>query len=346
MRRDSHIGTELSTPLEAYVSLSELADEWAERTAADTARARQTSEGFSRALSTTVDALGQLRRETDPDAIFALAPQMLCETRLFDRVMVSRVRGSAWLPQALYGRDADGQAVLEIDGVVESLQIPLASPLVEAEVVRRRLPVLVTGAQDEPRTHRPLIERTGTRDYVVAPIVANAVVVGLLHADSPRRREPLTALDRDLVRLFADGVGLAIERAQLSERSDQQRKRVEEACEAVFQSVSPLTDGLSLDLRSRNVAVSPRPSSASDLGRRNEARDLGRLAALTAREREVLALMASGATNTQLADRLTVAESTVKSHVKHILHKLGTANRAAAIACFLRESRSDERRPR
>nr|HRD14111.1 helix-turn-helix transcriptional regulator [Mycobacterium sp.] len=61
------------------------------------------------------------------------------------------------------------------------------------------------------------------------------------------------------------------------------------------------------------------------------------------REREVLALLASGATNAQLADRLTVAESTVKSHVKHILHKLGTGNRAGAIACYLRESRIDER---
>jgi DNA-binding CsgD family transcriptional regulator len=67
---------------------------------------------------------------------------------------------------------------------------------------------------------------------------------------------------------------------------------------------------------------------------------------LTVREREVLALLASGATNAQLADQLTVAESTVKSHVKHILHKLGAGNRAGAIACYLRETRDDERRPR
>jgi DNA-binding CsgD family transcriptional regulator len=77
-----------------------------------------------------------------------------------------------------------------------------------------------------------------------------------------------------------------------------------------------------------------------------EPRESGKLARLTAREREVLALLASGATNAQLADRLTVAESTVKSHVKHILHKLGAGNRAAAIACYLRDSRVDERRLR
>jgi DNA-binding NarL/FixJ family response regulator len=75
-------------------------------------------------------------------------------------------------------------------------------------------------------------------------------------------------------------------------------------------------------------------------------RDAGRVSRLTAREREVLALLARGATNTQLADRLTVAESTVKSHVKHILHKLGASNRAAAIACYVRETTPEERRPR
>jgi DNA-binding NarL/FixJ family response regulator len=70
------------------------------------------------------------------------------------------------------------------------------------------------------------------------------------------------------------------------------------------------------------------------------------MARLTSREREVLALLASGATNAQLADQLTVAESTVKSHVKHILHKLGAANRAAAISYFMHETRNEERRSR
>ncbi|KGN29696.1 LuxR family transcriptional regulator [Knoellia sinensis KCTC 19936] len=47
------------------------------------------------------------------------------------------------------------------------------------------------------------------------------------------------------------------------------------------------------------------------------------LSSLTAREREVLALMAEGLTNTGIADRLVLTDRTVETHVSRILHKLG-----------------------
>jgi DNA-binding NarL/FixJ family response regulator len=57
---------------------------------------------------------------------------------------------------------------------------------------------------------------------------------------------------------------------------------------------------------------------------------------LTAREQEVLELMATGATNSQIARELVVSEGTVKSHVKRILRKLRVDNRAGAVARYLR----------
>jgi DNA-binding NarL/FixJ family response regulator len=59
-------------------------------------------------------------------------------------------------------------------------------------------------------------------------------------------------------------------------------------------------------------------------------------ALLTPRELEVLALMATGATNSRIAEQLVITDGTVKSHVKRILRKLRSANRSEAIARYLR----------
>ena len=54
--------------------------------------------------------------------------------------------------------------------------------------------------------------------------------------------------------------------------------------------------------------------------------------ALSAREREVLQLIANGATNEEIARRLVVSPNTVKSHVKNIYGKLDAGNRTQAVA--------------
>lgn len=57
---------------------------------------------------------------------------------------------------------------------------------------------------------------------------------------------------------------------------------------------------------------------------------------LTEREREVLSLLIEGLNNTQIAGRLTVSPSTIKSHVSNILSKLGVASRTEAVTLALR----------
>jgi DNA-binding CsgD family transcriptional regulator len=58
------------------------------------------------------------------------------------------------------------------------------------------------------------------------------------------------------------------------------------------------------------------------------------LETLTAREREVFALLAAGASNNAIAKALVISEATVKSHVRGVLQKLSVTNRTEAAARF------------
>jgi ATP/maltotriose-dependent transcriptional regulator MalT len=53
---------------------------------------------------------------------------------------------------------------------------------------------------------------------------------------------------------------------------------------------------------------------------------------LSARELEVLALVAGGASNQDIATALVISQGTVKSHMNHILGKLAAQNRTEAVA--------------
>jgi NarL family two-component system response regulator LiaR len=63
--------------------------------------------------------------------------------------------------------------------------------------------------------------------------------------------------------------------------------------------------------------------------------------ALTARELEVLQLIAQGLSNQEIADRISVSESTVRAHVSRILGKLHLASRTQAALYAVREGLSD-----
>jgi DNA-binding NarL/FixJ family response regulator len=66
--------------------------------------------------------------------------------------------------------------------------------------------------------------------------------------------------------------------------------------------------------------------------------DVRGIAALTGREREVLALLADGRSNREIARLLRVTEKTVKTHVSSVLAKLGVADRTQAALLAIRQS--------
>lgn len=64
-------------------------------------------------------------------------------------------------------------------------------------------------------------------------------------------------------------------------------------------------------------------------------------AALTPREREILARLAEGLSNREIADKLVLSLSTVQTHSAHIMEKLNLQNRAALIKYAIREGLID-----
>jgi two-component system nitrate/nitrite response regulator NarL len=97
--------------------------------------------------------------------------------------------------------------------------------------------------------------------------------------------------------------------------ADQVREAiVKAACGSAFVS-DELHDGLAREIRLRSRDERP---------------------ILTTRERQVLRLMADGADNLTIARSLRVSVPTVKTHARHLHAKLGTSDRAAAVATAMR----------
>ncbi|WP_051362632.1 LuxR C-terminal-related transcriptional regulator [Amycolatopsis thermoflava] len=269
--------------------------------------------------------LARLRRVSDPDELLDRACEAVVESCGFDRVMLSRVENSLWRPWksfAVSHRDAERAFRQWIRTLPE---IHLDTLVLETEMVRRREPAIVTDPRADPRVHEPLLRASGMNSYVAAPLMPTGRVIGFLHADYASRA--VTTLDRDILGAFADAFGRLFERAVLLRRLREQREQVREAMRSVEAVLDDLANA-EIDLATQAQALRPA---------RTPVRSPATLEALlTRRELEVLALMATGATNSRIADELVIADGTVKSHVKRILRKLCVENRAEAISQYLR----------
>jgi DNA-binding CsgD family transcriptional regulator len=277
-------------------------------------------------------ALDVLSRCQGQDALLDAIATELCNAGPFDRAVVSRIDGSTWLPTALcVSADAEDETDRALRNLIGQ-RIALTSPMLETELVRKRATGLVEQAQTDPRTLRRLVEASAATTYIAAPVVTNDSVVALIHVDNHRSGRALTMTHRDLLSTFAEGVGLIYERALMLDRLAKQRECFGSALSAARAVIerSPVPPAAPLRAQSRPAdhGLAHPPAHAFE--------DLRSNFGFTEREHDVLRLLARGATNTRVAYELSISESTVKSHVKHIFRKLGTTTRAEAIARYLR----------
>lgn len=275
--------------------------------------------------------LARLRRITDQDELL----EKVCESAAagggFEGVMLSRVEEDTWRPWRAFAARVGPDEKAFNEWIREVPRIRLSHMLLESEVVRRREPTMVADASRDSRVYQPLAQAAAQTSYVVAPLIAGDRVIGLLHADN--RGHDVVELDRDILWFYAIGFAQIFERAVLLGRLRDQRAEVMR----VMQTVESVLDDLAsseIDLATRAettaLAVS-RPVRPVTTERSQVLEGM-----LTSRESEVLALMATGATNERIAQRLVIAVGTVKSHVKQILRKLQVENRAEAISQYLR----------
>ena len=230
-------------------------------------------------------------------------------------------------------------------------------PLVQAELaLEDNDPAAALGSAER------YLDGIGRENMVEAAAGLEVLVPARIRlGDHARAREDHAELAR-----IADAIGTTTMRA--AERSaagaialadgdrEAARRRLEDAVELYDASPAPFDAAAARLVLARTLATQDRPEAALEqalaagavferLGAARATRTAGKLgtqlggrsaaarrAGLTAREVEVLSLVAEGLSNRQVAARLVVSEHTVHRHLANVFAKLGVSSRAAAVS--------------
>lgn len=285
----------------------------------------------TRALTSTLELVREaLARFDGIDSLSHLiseCPRAICQLG-FDRGMLSLVETSLWRPVSAHSEHEPEWAQQLVASGQEFPQ-QFSASLPEFTLVRRARSIRVTDAQHNPEIYHQVVGASRSRSYIAAGVMSNGALAGLLHADRYFQRSDVDDGDRSLLGLFAEAFGHIMAKAAILDRSSALKLQLATLTSEINSAVSgwdaaaPGFRPLERDNGGTRAASAPVvPEPASSLDRHG----------LTQRELQVLQLMAKGANNIEIATRLFISTGTVKSHVKHILRKLGAANRAEAVS--------------
>jgi DNA-binding CsgD family transcriptional regulator len=303
----------------------------AQRHSAALERLGRRFDGRLDALARVHEAIAELRTITSPAGMLARAPAALCEGTSFTRVILSAVRGSTMVPEAVSFSE-DPAAARRVLDRLRAGPVRLEHPLIETDVLRRRRAMLVVNDAGSPRVERRMAELMGWTHYACAPLLAGQNVIGIIHADRGPEG-PLKLLDRDVLWEFAAALSRAHESASLRRTLQHEGDQLHRFLEWLDTRSGVLTDGAITLAPTEPAPLISSEQPAPPLKGHDDRLVFAGL--LTKRELDVLRLLIEGGTNRTIADGLVLSETTVKFHINSILRKLHVSNRAEAVARYL-----------
>ncbi|HEY5852626.1 MAG TPA: helix-turn-helix transcriptional regulator [Aldersonia sp.] len=268
----------------------------------------------------TADALGRLSRCSTAADLVRMIPAQAARLG-FDRVLFSSVQSGRWHPRSLHSRCSAEWANSQIGSEARAgFQLPSAA----AQPHPAHVDAMTMLAHSGREFGFSLWQRSKSKDFWMMPVIHQQRVIGIMHADCYLQDRLASRSEVDALYRFCTQLSVVIvHSATMAEptiRGFGSEVRRQSSVEKVA-TVSTLA-------RTHPVQATPSTGAEPEADW-----------CLSQREVEVIALMAEGLTNAQIGRRLTITEGTVKSHVKRILRKTSSSNRAEAVAIWMTSPR-------
>jgi DNA-binding NarL/FixJ family response regulator len=182
---------------------------------------------------------------------------------------------------------------------------------------------------DEATAHIPVIFFTAT--YIIEEVRELAAACGVEHVLT-KQSEP-----EDVLRVVGEALAHSADPVTPPPFEDFHREQLRVLSAKLLQKVDELRETVILAGALQRESDGERdPGHDWAHNRRPVLSANPGLQDLSPRELEVLSMIVDGLTNSEIAERLVIATSTVQSHVKRILHKLGAKNRTEAAVRYVR----------
>jgi DNA-binding CsgD family transcriptional regulator len=288
-------------------------------------------------LEAVQDAVGRFNGLGSQDNLARECPRAVA-TLGFDRGVFSRVSDATCTPAFAYSeRGRDDMSWLLDSG--ESFQVAVTPGVAEFDLISRSRCVRVSDTAVGTSIYSTVLGESRAGSFVATRVIAGGRVVGFVHADRGFHDAPVDEVDAAILGIFGEAFGIILSRAIMVEQSSSMR--------ASLSSLASDIDHLAVDLGRSGHAVA-RPWATAGTGHPAPATDPSATFSylvsgedapfqLTRRETQVIQLLASGASNAEIARGLYIAPETVKSHVRRILRKLSASTRAEAVARWYRD---------